>query len=104
MTISQLLCSVYKSSKKAGMYIYVPKADDFSQVPEALMSIFGTPLLVMHVPAKSSHKLFSVSADSLKEAFANDGFYLQMPPQQENWLAEHRIELGLSPQPPKDPK
>lgn len=29
-----MLCSIYKSSKKEGTYLYIPKKDDFSQVPD----------------------------------------------------------------------
>ena len=99
-----LLCSVYKTNKKQGMYLYVPRPDDFSAVPDALMQHFGVPLLVMHVPAKTQKKLHSVSPEKLLAAFEHDGFYLQMPPKQENWLAEHRAELGLAPEPPRDIK
>ena len=97
-----LLCSVYRTRSKEGMYLYVPKADDFSQIPEALMKRFGNPILVMHIPKHTNKTLHSVSPEALSEAFERDGFYLQMPPKQENWLAEHRVELGLSPEPPKE--
>lgn len=86
------------------MYLYIPDVDDFSQVPDALMDMFGVPLLVMHIPAHSEKRLHAVSREDLLEAFERDGFYLQMPPKQENWLAEHRVELGLTPQPPHDKK
>lgn len=65
------------------------------------MQRFGTPLLVMHIPRKTEKKLHSVSPEKLTEAFERDGFYLQMPPKQENWLEEHRAELGLNNLPKK---
>ena len=30
-------------------------------------------------------------------ALREKGFYLQLPPKQEDWLAEHRLAMGLSP-------
>ena len=39
-----MLCSVYKSSKKVQTYLYINKRDDFSDVPEALMKMFGRPV------------------------------------------------------------
>ena len=98
MPLPILLCSVYKSSRKSGMFLYVPNKDDFNAVPQALMERFGTPLLVMHIPRKTDKQLHSVSPQKLQRAFEEDGFYLQMPPKQENWLDEHRAQLGLNKQ------
>ena len=44
-----MLCAIYKSSKKEGAYLYIPKKDDFSQVPDALMQMFGKPTMVMMI-------------------------------------------------------
>jgi len=41
-----MLCSVYKSSKKLQTYLYVNNRDDFSDVPDALMKMFGKPVMV----------------------------------------------------------
>ena len=44
-----MFCAIYKSSKKEGAYLYIPKKDDFSQVPDTLMQMFGKPIMVMVV-------------------------------------------------------
>ncbi|WP_196334013.1 YcgL domain-containing protein, partial [Vibrio harveyi] len=44
-----MLCSIYKSSRKEGTYLYIPKKDDFSQVPDTLMQMFGKPMPVMTI-------------------------------------------------------
>ncbi|MBT0587459.1 YcgL domain-containing protein [Alteromonas sp. SM 2104] len=98
-----MFCSVYKTPKKQGMFLYVPVANDFADVPAALMEKFPNPQLVMHIPEKTNKSLH-IDKAVLSAAFEHDGFYLQMPPKQENWLAEHRQELGLSPQPPREIK
>jgi uncharacterized protein YcgL (UPF0745 family) len=36
--MSLLLLSIYKSSKKDEMYLYVPKTDGLKNIPEALLS------------------------------------------------------------------
>ena len=36
-----MLCAIYKSKKKPGSYLYIAKREDFSQVPEVLLSHFG---------------------------------------------------------------
>ncbi len=95
-----MLIAVYKTAKKEGMYLYVPKKDDFSAVPEALMNHFGHPQLVMMLPVHK-RKALGVDKQKLLEAMDEPGFYLQMPPKEENWLETHRTELGLSPTSPK---
>jgi hypothetical protein len=35
------ICSIYQSSKRSGMYLYVLKSDALERVPDALMTAFG---------------------------------------------------------------
>jgi uncharacterized protein YcgL (UPF0745 family) len=98
----KILCAVYKSLKKADTYLYVPKKDDFSAVPDALLERFGATKLVMQIPLPSTKKLVGVDEDKLLAAFEDKGFYLQLPPATPSLLAQHRAELGLSPNPEQD--
>lgn len=86
--MSLLLLAVYKSSKRDGMYLYVPKADGLGRVPAALMQVFGTPAHVMDVPLKPGRDLARVSGEKLRGDIAEKGFYLQMPPQKEDYLLD----------------
>ena len=45
MSLKPEICSIYKSSKKDEMYIYVRKSDALSRVPSALLAMFGAPKL-----------------------------------------------------------
>lgn len=84
-----MLCSIYKSSKKVGSYLYISKKDDFSAVPEALMQMFGTPSFVM-VIKMDGRKLAQVDIEKVKVALAEDGFFLQVPPPARNELEIHK--------------
>ncbi|WP_340677781.1 YcgL domain-containing protein [Paraglaciecola sp.] len=84
-----MLCAVYKSSKKAETYLYVPGRDDFSQVPKALMSTFGQPLFLMIMPLKNERKLARLDVAKLRIELNTKGFYLQLPPAEENMLKIH---------------
>lgn len=86
--MSLLLLAVYKSSKKDEMYLYVPKADGLSRVPAALLQIFGTPQHVMDMPHKEGRELARVSSEKLRTEIAEKGFYLQLPPQKEDYLLD----------------
>ena len=55
-----MLCAIYKSKKKPGSYLYIAKREDFSQVPEVLLSHFGKPELVMMFNLLGSKPLHNV--------------------------------------------
>lgn len=84
-----MLCSIYKSSKKEGTYLYIPKKDDFSQVPDTLMAMFGKPTLVMVVKLEG-RTLAQVNIDKVKESLKNEGFFLQLPPPPQNLLEQYK--------------
>ncbi|GAC04644.1 YcgL domain-containing protein [Paraglaciecola chathamensis] len=84
-----LLCAVYKSTKKADTYLYVPGRDDFSRVPEPLMKMFGTPHFIMIMPIKKDRALGQVDIQTLRDELTKNGFYLQLPPPEENLLKQH---------------
>ncbi|WPC73216.1 YcgL domain-containing protein [Vibrio porteresiae] len=86
-----MLCSIYKSSKKEGTYLYVPKRDDFSQVPDTLMQMFGKPSFVMLVNLEK-RQLALVDVEKVKNALNEQGFFLQLPPPPENLLEKYKQE------------
>mgnify|MGYP000592353297 CR=1 FL=1 len=87
-----MLCSVYKSSRKADTYLFINKRDDFSQVPDALLEMFGTPNLVTVVNLATKTKLGMADIDKVKASLNNEGFYLQLPPPKEDLLKTHRAQ------------
>ncbi|KGJ87476.1 YcgL domain-containing protein [Thalassotalea sp. ND16A] len=89
-----MLCAVYKSPKKQETYLYVLKRDDFSAVPEALLTTFGTPQLVTLINLANRDKLALADIDKVKAGMQLHGFYLQLPPPTENLLKTHRASNG----------
>lgn len=88
-----MLCTIYKSAKKAQTYLFVNKRNDFSEVPEALMSVFGTPTLVTVINLESKSKLAMADIALVKEKLSSQGYYLQLPPPQENLLDQHKADM-----------
>jgi len=82
------IISIYKSSKKDEMYLYVEKADKLEKVPDALMGIFGTAIHVMDMPLKADRQLARVDTQLLLESLEKQGFYLQMPPPKEDYMLD----------------
>ena len=84
-----MLCAIYKSSKKEGAYLYIPKKDDFSQVPDTLMQMFGKPIMVMVIKL-DGRQLASVDIEKVKKSLDEEGFFLQLPPPPKNLLDEYK--------------
>ncbi len=87
-----MLCAVYKSPRRAETYLYVNKRDDFSSVPEALLTQFGTPQLVTLINLNNRTKMGFADLEKLKAALSESGFYLQLPPPPEDMLKQHKID------------
>ncbi|KGJ92942.1 YcgL domain-containing protein [Colwellia psychrerythraea] len=88
-----MLCTIYKSTRKAQTYLFVNKRDDFSSVPEALMKTFGTPNLVTIINLDTKDKLAMADLEKVKSSLNEQGFYLQLPPPQEDLLKEHKAAM-----------
>ena len=84
-----MICSVYKSSKKADTYLYIAKRDDFSPVPQVLMTTFGRPIFVMMIPLQK-RELAIADKSKVIAKIMEQGFYLQIPPPTVDLLKEFK--------------
>ena len=92
------ICSVYLSTRKDEMYLYVDKRDQLSKVPEALLEMFGSPKLVMDIPLTANRKLARVDVDKVLSGLEEQGYYLQMPPPKDDYMLDlhkDRPETGV---------
>ncbi|MCE2571913.1 YcgL domain-containing protein [Motilimonas eburnea] len=87
-----MLCAIYKSLKKDETYLYLAKKDDFSRVPEALMTMFGKPQLALVINLAQKKQLVRADIDKVKKALDEDGFFLQLPPPPINYLEQHKAQ------------
>ncbi|QUJ68398.1 YcgL domain-containing protein [Photobacterium sp. GJ3] len=85
-----MLCSIYKSPKKENTYLYIKTKDDFSEVPEALLSTFGKPQFVMVLKLVEGRKLALADISKVRESLTTQGYYLQLPPPVTNLLDEYK--------------
>jgi len=83
-----LLCSIYKSPKRDEMYLYVVKAEGLAKVPEALLAMFGKPVHVTDMLLRPERKLARADIGRVIDDLGSKGFYLQMPPQKEDYLLD----------------
>ena len=85
-----LICSIYKSSKKEEMYLYVEQKNGLKSVPDDLLATFGQTESVMVLLLTKDKKLARVTASDVLAAIEDQGYFLQMPPPPEA-LAEAQI-------------
>ncbi|MGI2177144.1 YcgL domain-containing protein [Shewanella frigidimarina] len=90
-----MICAVYKSGRRADTYLFVKKRDVFDDVPEPLLEMFGSKILVMIVPLSKRDHLGIADIDKVKVALVEQGYYLQIPPPQINLLEQHKQELAF---------
>lgn len=92
------ICSVFKSSRKDEMYLYVDKRDQLKRVPEALLEMFGAALHVMDMPLTEKRELARVDTAKVLSEIEEKGFFLQMPPPKDDYmldLHQDRPETGV---------
>tara|TARA_R110000822_G_scaffold159476_3_gene299147 strand:+ start:7476 stop:7760 length:285 start_codon:yes stop_codon:yes gene_type:complete len=84
------ICSVYRSPKEEGMYLYVDRKNDLKSVPEALLNRFGKPELAMTLVLTPEKKLARANVKRVLEMIEEQGFYLQIPPRPDEIMQELR--------------
>ncbi|MEQ5802584.1 YcgL domain-containing protein [Halomonas sp. H10-9-1] len=88
MSGNRLLCQVFKSPRKEGMYLYVDKREGVERVPAPLLERFGKPQPAMTLILSPEKRLGCARADEVMQAIRDKGFYLQMPPAKEEYLLD----------------
>lgn len=71
---------IYRGSKKWDTYLFVEQKDDFSKVPKQLLDMLGGLEFVMQVDLAQRSKLAQVSTADVKKMLMEQGYYLQLPP------------------------
>ena len=84
----KLVCSIYKSSVRDEMYLYVEKKVLFNRVPEKLLAHFGAPEHFGDLLLHAGRKLARADVQEVILSVQSKGFYLQMPPPRDEYLLD----------------
>lgn len=87
------ICSIYKSPRKREMYLYVDKREALARVPEALLSAFGVPQHAFDLLLTPERKLAREDIHKVLDNIEKQGFHLQMPPPEEEYIEHLPDEL-----------
>lgn len=80
LTAAAVLCEVFRSPRREGLYLYVRRERGLAQVPEALLASFGKPESALVFRLSEDRRLARVAASDVLAALEERGYYLQMPP------------------------
>ena len=72
--------TVYRSSKLADTYLYLPQGEALEELPSALLERFGDGESFLEFELTEERYLAQADASRVLEALSNQGFYLQLPP------------------------
>ena len=85
------ICSIYRSTKRNEMYLYVLKADALERVPEPLMAAFGKAIHAFDLVLTPERKLSREDIAVVLENLEKQGYHLQRPPAEVEYI-EHLPE------------
>ena len=74
---------IYKGSRRAETYLYVPGEADFERVPDPLLEAMGKLELVMELELHAERRLARARVEEVMKRVTESGYYLQMPPLEE---------------------
>jgi hypothetical protein len=85
------ICSIYKSPRKNEMYLYVLKSDALERIPEGLLTVFGKPVHAFDLVLSPERALAREDINLVLEHLDTQGYHLQMPPAEDEYI-EHLPE------------
>lgn len=87
------ICSIYHSSKKTGMYLYVLRADALKRVPAQLLELFGRPKHAFDLVLTPERTLLREDITEVLKNLDEQGYHLQMPPPEDEYIVHLPEEL-----------
>ena len=76
-------CYVYRSSRRADTYVYLPRKDDFTDLPEGLVRALGRLDLALEFELTPDRRLAREDPARVLTNLESQGFHLQLPPPEE---------------------
>lgn len=74
-------CAVYRASKRSDTYLFVSHGDELDRVPAGLLQLLGRLDFVMNLTLHAGHRLAQSDPVVVMRHLAEQGYYLQLPPQ-----------------------
>ena len=73
-----MLIHIYRSRRKPDTYLYLARKDDFSMVPESLMTVFGEPEFSFSFHLWEQKKLIKECTNIVLDNLQEQAYHLQL--------------------------
>lgn len=88
--VISMFCHIYRSNRKVDTYLFLTEKDDFSIVPEALLTVFGEPEFSFSFDLKTDRKLAREDTEEVLKNLGEQGYHLQL---QKDILVEQMLAM-----------
>jgi uncharacterized protein len=78
--MQRLTVWIYKGSRRAETYLYIPEENNFQRVPKDLLDALGTLQFVMQLEIDEQRRLARVDAKDIMKSVSLVGYFLQLAP------------------------
>lgn len=85
-----MLCHIYRSNRKFDTYLYLADKDNFSEIPEDLLKVFGEPEFSFSFDLKPDRKLAWEDTEEVLKNLEEQGYHLQL---QKDILVEQMLAM-----------
>lgn len=83
-------CYIYRSERKADTYLYLIEKDNFSQVPDELLKVFGEAEFSFQFELTVDRSLAKEDSATVYENLKTQGYHLQLA---DDLLIEQQLAL-----------
>lgn len=74
-----MICNIYRSDTKSGLYIYLAKGKGISDLPEELVKKLGKYTEVMELDLDTRNSLANEDIKKVKINLKEQGYHIQLP-------------------------
>ena len=85
-----MLCTVYRSNKKTGVYVYLARETQWDDLPADLLAMLGSCEVAMQLNLNKRNKLASENIQTVKNNLREQGYHLQLPPKLTTSVVDYR--------------
>ena len=74
-----MICNIYRSDTKVGMYLYLANDKQMDDLPEELLKLIGKYTHAMELDLSDKTKLANEDIKKVKSNLKDQGYHVQLP-------------------------
>lgn len=74
-----MICNIYRSDSKQGLYLYLANDKCIDDIPDELLKKIGKYTQVMEIDLNQREKLAQVDIEVVRSNLSSQGYHIQFP-------------------------